>query len=205
MGTWITWSEVMVPNTWALWGAGQHEAEAEVAPARLADTPQGQDFVRRAILGSEAKFEGVGTRVAMLVWVPDRTTGAVQAIGACWRIGWPPDTRPTRDEYLADAKKLDPSPGTIIDASSFTTLEVDAGPAAVEALVTRATTRRRLGGLLPAADTTLGQIRLTIFPEGCDEVFRIEALVDDLSLARPASAQVGSIAKGVVLTLGERP
>jgi len=50
----------------------------------------------------------------------------------------------------------------------------------------------------------VAQIRCTIFPEGCDEVFRVEAVVDDLDLAGAASAQVGSIAKGVVLKLGGR-
>ncbi|MGY4644616.1 hypothetical protein [Cellulomonas sp. URHB0016] len=205
MGTWITNSQIMVPKTWALWGAGEHRAEASTAPAQLADTPEGQDFVRRAILGSESTFHGIGTRVAMLVWVPDRATGAVQGIGSCWRIGWPPDTRPSRDEYLVEAKKLDPAPGVTIDASSFTTFDVDAGPLVVEGLITRETPRSRFGGFLRTASSPIAQIRCTIFPEGCDEVFRIDLMVDDLDLAGPASAQIGSIAKGVVLTLGERP
>jgi len=206
MGTWITNSRLGVPPTWALWGTGQHAEKAKTAPAKLADTREGQDFVRRAVLGAEAKFEGAGTRVAMLVWVPDRTTGAVQAIGACTRIGWPPDTRPTRDEYLTEAKKLDPAPGVIIDASSFTPGDVDAGPLVVEGLVTRSTPRGLFGRLLRGSPTSpIVQIRYTIFPEGCDEVFRIEAVLDDLELARPASAQVGQIAKSVVLTLDERP
>ncbi|MBO9553606.1 hypothetical protein [Cellulomonas sp.] len=204
MGTWITWSGVAVPSTWALWGAGEHEAKARTAPAQLADTREGQQLVRRAILGAESKIEGVGTLVALLAWVPDRTTGAVQALGGCWRIGWPEGTRPTRDEYLAEARKLDPAPGVTIEASTFTTLEVDAGPVAVEGLVTSSAPRRRFGGLLRTADPMVAQIRCTIFPEGCDEVFRIEAVVDDLDLAGAASAQVGSIAKGVVLRLSER-
>jgi len=206
MGTFISRYRVPVPDSWALWFPGERKAEAKVAPARLADTREGQEFVRRAVLRSEAKLEGAGTRMATMIWVPDRRTGAVQAIGGCWRLGWPPPAvRPTRDEYLIEAKKLAPAPGVTILSSSFATDEVDAGSVAVEGLATSDTPRGGFGAVLrPASSSTILQIRYTIFPDGCDEAFRIEAVVDDLDLARQASAEIARITQGVVLTLSER-
>jgi len=205
MGTWITRSHIGTPKTWALWGSGQHLDEATVAPSQLADTVEGQQFVRRAILGAEAKAEGAGTLVALLAWVPDRTTGAVEALGACWRLGWLPDTRITRDEYLADAETTEPPAGVTLDARTVTGLDVDAGPAVVEGLVTTSASRRRFGGLVRATASTVGQVRCTIFPEACDEAFRIEAVVVDLDLMGRAAADIAAMARGLVLTFGERP
>jgi len=205
MGTWITRSHIGAPKTWALWGSGQHLAEAKVAPSQLADTPEGQQLVRRAILGAEAKAEGAGTLVALLAWVPDRTTGAVEALGACWRLGWEPGTRITRDEYLANAETTEPSSGVTLDARTVTELDVDAGPAVVEGLVTTATSPRRFAGLGRPGVFTVGQVRCTIFPETCDEAFRIEVVVDNLDLMGRAAADIAAMARGLVLTLGERP
>ena len=171
---------VMDQLGWAVWLAHATTSRVQDLPELVADTPAGQDIVRQAMLGARDVVQTAGTIQALMLWVPDRATGAVEAVGVVSTIGWAAGTRPTRDQYLVDAQHREPTKGVTILGSSVFPRDVETGPVAYEVMATQSTSRRwgRSTELPPIL-----QYRATVFPPDCDDALLLHIVLDDEALS----------------------
>lgn len=184
---------------WAAWMANATQSRAHDLPALVADTPAGQDIVRRAMLGARDAVQTAGTIQALLLWVPDRATGIAEAVGVVSTIGWATGTRLTSEQFLADAQHPEPTKGLAILGSSAFSGDVAAGPVVYEVLATQSISRR--WGRSTEVPPVL-QYRATIFPPDCDDVLRVQVVLVDEALSDGCEFGFYSFVRSVRMSVG---